>query len=86
MKDAAGDEEYHVRLNNDTEPSRQRVVFCFDPQQDSAADASGQPAGHGCRDTDIKSKVTSDEGGNSGLVSTKGRSLPVDSGDDQSSR
>ncbi len=57
MKDAAGDEEYHVRLNNDTEPGRQRVAFCFDPEQDPASDASGQPAGHGCRDTDIKSKV-----------------------------
>lgn len=57
MKDAAGDQEYHVRLNNDASAGRQRVTFCFDPHQDATADASGQPAGHGCADTDIKSRV-----------------------------
>ncbi|MDP9067973.1 MAG: hypothetical protein M3N53_06470 [Actinomycetota bacterium] len=57
MKDAAGDDEYHVRVNDDTEAGRQTVTFCFDPQQDPAADASGQPQGHGCRDTDVKSRV-----------------------------
>lgn len=57
MRDAAGDEEYHVRLNNDAAPGRQRVVFCFDPEQDAAADVSGQPSGHGCRDTDVKSRI-----------------------------
>ena len=57
MKDAAGDEEYHVRLNNDGAPGRQKVSFCFDAEQDPAADASGQPSGHGCGDSDVKSKV-----------------------------
>lgn len=57
MKDAAGDEEYHVRLNNDASPGRQRVTFCFDPEQDPAADAAGQPSGHGCADTEVKSRV-----------------------------
>lgn len=57
MKDAAGDDEYHVRLNNDSAPGRQRLTFCFDPQQDAAADASGQPSGHGCGDTDVKSRI-----------------------------
>lgn len=57
MKDAAGDDEYHVRLNNDASAGRQRVVFCFDPEQDAASDASGQPAGHGCGNTEIKSRV-----------------------------
>lgn len=57
MKDAAGDEEYHVRLNNDTKAGRQKLFFCFDPEQDPAADASGQPSGHGCADTEIFSKV-----------------------------
>jgi hypothetical protein len=56
-KDAAGDDEYHVRLNNDSSTGFQRVTFCFDPQQDAAADASGQPSGHGCSDTDVKSRV-----------------------------
>ena len=57
VKDAAGDDEYHVRLNNDTKPGRQKLIFCFDPQQDSAADASGQPSGHGCTDTDVRSSI-----------------------------
>lgn len=57
MRGAAGDEEYHVRLNNDVSPGRQRVAFCFDPEQDPAADASSQPSAHGCRDTDLKSRV-----------------------------
>ena len=57
VKDAAGDDEYHVRINNDTKPGRQRLIFCFDPQQDAAADASGQPAGHGCSDADVRSSV-----------------------------
>jgi len=57
MKDAAGDLEYHVRLNNDSTPGRQRVFFCFDPEQDPASDAGGQPQGHGCTDTTITSKV-----------------------------
>lgn len=56
-KDSAGDDEYHVRLNNDSKKGLQRVVFCHDPQQDPAADASGQPEGHGCSDTDSRSKV-----------------------------
>ncbi len=50
MRDADGDEEYHVRVNNDTKAGLERVVFCFDAEQDVEADASGQPAGHGCRD------------------------------------
>lgn len=57
MKDAAGDEEYHTRVNNDAKPGRQKMFFCFDPEQDPAADASGQPEGHGCTDADLKSKV-----------------------------
>lgn len=57
MKDAAGDEEYHVRLNNDSKPGRQRLIFCFDPQQDPAADGGGQPDGHGCSDADVRSRI-----------------------------
>lgn len=57
VKDAAGDDEYHVRLNNDTKAGRQKLIFCFDPQQDAAADASGQPTGHGCTDADVRSSV-----------------------------
>jgi hypothetical protein len=56
-RDAAGDEEYHVRVNNDTKRGRQRVTFCYDPEQDASADASGQPAGHGCADSSVKSRV-----------------------------
>lgn len=56
-KDAAGDDEYHVRVNNDSQPGRQRVIFCFDPQQDPSADATGQPKDHGCADSDVRSKV-----------------------------
>ncbi len=56
-KDAAGDDEYHVRLNNDDAAGRQKVSFCFDPEQDPASEASDQPDGHGCADTDLKSKV-----------------------------
>jgi hypothetical protein len=60
MKDAAGDDEYHVRVNNDGRAGRERVVFCFDTEQDPDADASGQPKGHGCRDEtdDDKSRIT----------------------------
>lgn len=57
MKDSAGDNEYHVRLNNDSRKGTQRVVFCFDPQQDAQADASGQPQGHGCSNIETKSKI-----------------------------
>lgn len=57
MKDAAGDDEYHVRVNNDSSPGRQRVIFCFDPEQDPQADASGQPSGHGCSDSGFKSVI-----------------------------
>ena len=57
MKDAAGDDEYHVRVNNDSTAGRQRVFFCFDPEQDPAADANGQPSGHGCADADVTSRV-----------------------------
>lgn len=56
-KDAAGDEEYHVRINNDAKPGRQKVTFCFDPQQDPAADSTGQPDGHGCADSSASSRV-----------------------------
>jgi hypothetical protein len=56
-KDSAGDLEYHVRVNNDTKAGKQQVIFCFDPEQDPAADASGQPQGHGCKDAAQKSKV-----------------------------
>ncbi len=56
-KDAAGDDEYHVRVNNDAAPGKQKVRFCYDPQQDAEADGSGQPAGHGCEDSSVKSKV-----------------------------
>ena len=60
MKDAAGDEEFHIRINNDAKAGRQRVVFCFDEEQDVEADAAGQPTGHGCGDaTDAqKSRIT----------------------------
>lgn len=57
VKDAAGDEEYHVRLNNDARPGKQKVAFCYDPQQDAQADAGGQPEGHGCADSTAKSKI-----------------------------
>lgn len=57
-KDAAGDDEYHARLNNSSTPGDQTVVFCYDPEQDPAADVAGQPAGHGCAD---QSDALSDE-------------------------
>lgn len=56
-KDAAGDDEYHVRVNNDSKSGRQRVIFCFDQEQDVEADASGQPEGHGCGNSGSKSRV-----------------------------
>lgn len=56
-KDAAGDDEYHVRINNDSKPGRQRVVFCYDPEQDVQADANGQPEGHGCSGASPRSKI-----------------------------
>lgn len=56
-KDAAGDDEYHVRVNNDSRSGVQRVIFCFDPQQDVQAGASGQPADHGCSDATTRSKI-----------------------------
>ena len=56
-KDAAGDEEYHVRINNDGRPGRQRVAVCYDPEQDAQADAAGQPEGHGCSDSEVRSRV-----------------------------
>ncbi|MDQ4125535.1 MAG: hypothetical protein M3134_08050 [Actinomycetota bacterium] len=49
---------YHLRANNDGAPGqRQTIIFCFDPQQSADDFASEQPAGHGCSDTKIKSKV-----------------------------
>ena len=57
MKDAAGDDEYHVRLNNDASGGRQRINFCFDAEQDPASDATGQPSGHGCGNTELKTRV-----------------------------
>ena len=56
MKDAAGDEEYHIRVNNDAKAGRERVIFCLDEQQDADADASGQPTGHGCGDASRREK------------------------------
>lgn len=56
-KDAAGDAEYHVRVNNDARPGRQRVTFCYDPQIEAQADAGGQPVGHGCADSEARSRV-----------------------------
>lgn len=49
-KNAAGDGEYHARLNNTTAAGDQTVDFCFDPQQDPSMAAGAQPAGHGCSD------------------------------------
>lgn len=37
-KDAAGDFEYHVRTNNDSEPGRSKVVFCYDRDQNGCFD------------------------------------------------
>lgn len=56
-KDAAGDLEYHVRVNNDAKPGRQKVVFCFDPEQDIEAAADEQPPGHGCKGAEHKDTI-----------------------------
>ncbi len=56
-KDMEGDAEYHARLNNDSSPGRQRVIFCHDPDQDAAGDAADQPEGHGCSDETIKDRI-----------------------------
>jgi hypothetical protein len=37
-KGAAGDGEYHARLNNSSTPGGQMVRFCFDPDQDGCLD------------------------------------------------
>jgi hypothetical protein len=38
LKGAEGDGEYHVRLNNSTRTGGQRVVFCYDLDQDGCSD------------------------------------------------
>ena len=37
-RNADGDREFHVRLNNTTTPGRQVVTFCYDPDRDGCAD------------------------------------------------
>ncbi len=37
---AAGNDEYHARLNNFTAPGQQRVLFCYDPDGDGCLDES----------------------------------------------
>ncbi len=54
-KGAAGDREYHLRVNNTEEPGRQVVVFCYDPDQ--AAATGEQPIGHGCGDEGARSRA-----------------------------
>ena len=54
-KGAAGDKEYHVRVNNSEEAGKQVVVFCYDPEQVKAA--GDQPKDHGCGDESIRSRV-----------------------------
>ena len=44
-KGVAGDREFHARMNNDSEPGDQTVVWCYDPDRD------------GCDDEDIKDVV-----------------------------
>lgn len=38
-KGAAGDREFHARLNNTTTPGTQRVVWCYDPERNGCSDA-----------------------------------------------
>ena len=56
-KDAAGDEEYHIRLNNDSEPGKQIVTFCYDPDQNPTAAQNRQPDRHGCNDEMVKDRI-----------------------------
>ena len=56
-KNAAGDGEFHARLNNSTEAGDQTVVFCDDTQQDATAAADAQPSGHGCSDATVKDSI-----------------------------
>lgn len=56
-KGAAGDEEYHIRLNNDSQPGEQVVVFCYDPDQNPTAVQNRQPDRHGCRDESVKDRI-----------------------------
>ena len=37
-KGMAGDEEFHARLNNDSQPGTQTVVWCYDPDRDGCSD------------------------------------------------
>lgn len=38
LRNAPGDLEYHARLNNTTTPGQQRVLFCYDVDQDGCLD------------------------------------------------
>ena len=38
LRNAPGDREYHARLNNTTTPGQQRVLFCYDVDQDGCLD------------------------------------------------
>ena len=40
MKLADGDFEYHARMNNFSDPGEQRVVFCYDRDQNGCSDES----------------------------------------------
>ncbi|MBA2255700.1 MAG: hypothetical protein H0W05_00660 [Thermoleophilaceae bacterium] len=44
-KGVAGDREFHARMNNDSQPGDQTVVWCYDPDRD------------GCDDEDIKDVI-----------------------------
>lgn len=55
-KGIAGDKEFHIRVNNNSEPGVQTIVFCYDPDQADSPDEK-QRAGHGCRDETVKSRV-----------------------------
>lgn len=44
-KGIAGDKEFHARMNNDSEPGDQTVVWCYDPNR------------NGCADEDIKDVI-----------------------------
>jgi len=37
-KGIAGDKEFHARLNNDSTPGDQTVVWCYDPDRDGCSD------------------------------------------------
>jgi hypothetical protein len=56
-KETAGDREFHIRLNNTSKAGKQRVVFCYDPDQNPSAAAAEQPGGHGCGDERAKRKI-----------------------------